>query len=317
MSDLIQNLSNIPLDVSDPKFIFNNVIKEHSSIVTTLNSLNSLNNSLLRELYKAEYFFTDDIYKELIYKLSVLEVKSNLQPDISNFPSKIYKSDILNALINIGIPISYNIDDIFINLTILNDNDNNIDLKTLDINLDEEYFSLLPESVANIIVDLAYNNSSDTLNMPNDLMMNVLNNLLSLKKNSLIKSFDPYYYSLVQPFLDYQSFLEENEISFLINKLILIEKFFIETNIFQILLSTISHSNELLYSMYFKSVYHIKNISDINFKQVFSDKIFSPKIEELITRVLYFMNNTGSKDTSIKNIDTEIFASDSNEVIVI
>ena len=113
MSDLIQNLSNIPLDVSDPKFIFNNVIKEHSSIVTTLNSLNSLNNSLLRELYKAEYFFTDDIYKELIYKLSVLEVKSNLQPDISNFPSKIYKSDILNALINIGIPISYNIDDIF------------------------------------------------------------------------------------------------------------------------------------------------------------------------------------------------------------
>jgi len=42
-----------------------------------------------------------------------------------------------------------------------------------------------------------------------------------------------------------------------------------------------------------------------------------PKIEELITRVLYFMNNTGSKDTSIKNIDTEIFASDSNEVIVI
>lgn len=411
MSDLLQQLINIPTDPTDPKFLFSNTLNEHQTLLTSLQALEMKNTSLLREIYRAEYNFTDEKYYSLINKISLLEVKSLNQPNIEDLPSLINKNDIITSLSN----LSYNVDTITteveeavdplfvfqdesdsevryflkfkngrlamleidheydsINITdfYLNDSknlisyliqiidnklvlkevdynktypvykpmrdyqlgysyrifvednylklisvdegttkgtfflnvgnlDNNLvseDIISMNIDIDEKYMALLPPSIANIIVDIAYNtNEESTVNMPPDIMMGIINNLLKVKRESLINSYGVYWDDFMTPFLEYQTFLEENEISNIIDRLILIEQFLLETPIFEIPFSMLKYSDTQLWSTYYKSIYFVKNQSDIKFRSMFSDPLMKDRIEEIVTRTLLYMNDTGAK----------------------
>ena len=287
MSDFLQNLVNVPTDTSDPRFLFSGVLAEHHSLLVNLKALESLNTSLVRECNRAGYHYTEEKYDYLIGKISILEVKSQTQPNLNDFPEKIDKSDIMFSLANLGKPISNSFLD---NSTYIPS-----DLLTMDIGIDDKYLALLSPSVATIITDIAYEtNDSSTVNMPQDVMVGVVNNLLKIKRDSLIQSFGEGYGELVLPFLEYQIFLKENRITEQINRVKLIEQFLIETEVFDVPFSMLQYSNSLLWSSYFLNTYFVKGQEDIHFRKMIRDQWVASRMEELITRSLMFLNNVGT-----------------------
>lgn len=320
MTEFEQTLLNIPTDGSDPKILFGSLLSEHRGIVDSLKSLAIQNNRLVA-LLRDTYYINDEIYNWMSDQLNYLDLLSVTQPNLNQIPARIPKGDIKKAIVNLG-----KIDDADSNLTFLNisnefGNEDDVDLKSLDIGIKEEFLQLMSPSVTNAIIGIAYDSdSADTIAAPTDIVMGIIGNIVEAKKSSLSYELDIHYENFIEPFLNYQYFLEGNKISAQVDRLFLIERFLLEENVFDIPLANISYSNSLLWSKYFERIFLFKGPSEIRFfktdipdltsensddsetvmvleftRYFLSDLEFARRAHELVTRCNRLINYVGDK----------------------
>lgn len=263
MTDFEKNLSNVPNGPTDPKLLFGSLIAEHNGLISRLKLLSYANNQHLRGLRDCAYM-NEEIYNWISDQLSYIEVKSFIQPNINQIPSWIKKTDIVKAVTNIG-PKAANKDLFALNVS-NSFGDEPVDLKTLDLEIDPNFISLLPPSVSNILLGIMFNaDDNESVAAPIDLVLGVINNLLDTKKGILKEKLSYHYSHFVLPFLEYQMFLEENGISDLIDRLFLIERFFLETTVLTVPIKDMSYSNSLLWSKYFNAIFLYEGRNRIRF----------------------------------------------------
>lgn len=291
--EFLTDLSNISPLPTNTKFLFGNVLAEHNDILNKLKALVFLNDSLLRDIYYPYEYFTTAIHDELASKLGILEVKNNLQPDLSLIPTTIPKNDVIQSFLSIVSGVDENVG----NNTLLNVGDfleTDISIVDKSLVLDEKYLVLLDQNYLSEIIDII-NNGKEEINTPISLANNILKNTRTIKIRVLKAYFGDYYKEFIEPLNNYQDFLEDNEIYKNIEDLKLKEKFLSQENIFKTPMAQLAYSDSEIYSKYFKRIFCYKDTYTIDFHKIFSDDIVAEQVHEIFSRCKHFINSTGSK----------------------
>jgi hypothetical protein len=247
LDKLKEDMKSFPITSNDPNIITSVVINEYNINKKTLDTVYRTSTLIKSDILLAVDLLTSENYNIIIKNLNDL-----------------------NAIISKAKKFEYKVD-------------SSIDITTtMTVTEQARFLGAIPESVFNLINYMKLNNPTDPVDMPSAMGVSIENNSKVAKDNAIKNLMGSLYDTVIFPFIEYQSYIDSNNIKFLIDKLANIEYFLIPKYSSP---RNFMHTSGLLYSKYYMEQYMINNQGKLKVNRLSSDTDKISKIHNILSNI--------------------------------